>query len=82
MTPEQYKLTQKVVPDHVCARCRKPFEIGNRIQAAWILVDPHAYNPGKLTERGLTLGTDSEFVHCSCSDPFLSGKDAGKILTP
>ena len=80
LTPEQYNLVQKKIPDHICARCRKTFEIGNRVQAAWILVNPQARNPGRLTERGLELGVDSEFVHVSCEDPFLNGKLAAKLV--
>lgn len=74
LTAEQERLVQKRVPDNVCARCRRPFEIGDRVQHAFILYDPQAYNPEKITEKGLSLGTDCEFVHCSCEDPQLTGK--------
>jgi hypothetical protein len=65
---------QKRVPDHICAACRRPFEKGNRIHMVFILLDPQAINPNSLTERGLELGTDYEFVHTRCEDPFLDGK--------
>lgn len=71
--PASTDILQKRVPDHICAKCRKPLEPGDRVQQAFILVDPHARNPNKLTERGLELGTDCEFVHVSCTDPQLRG---------
>ena len=64
---------QKRVPDSVCAACRKPFEKGNRVQAAYILLDPDARNPERITEKGIELGADSEFTHVRCIDPFLNG---------
>jgi len=70
---------QKRVPDHICARCRRPIQPGHRVQAAYICVDPKAYNPNKITERGLELGTDCEFVHCDCRDPFLSGRRSEEL---
>lgn len=70
---------QKRVPDHICARCRKPFAVGDRVQMAYILCNPHAYNPDRFTERGLELGTDCEFTHCDCRDPQLTGKLAGTL---
>lgn len=72
-------ILQKRVADNVCARCRKPIQPGNRVQAAYICTNPNARNPSKITERGLELGTDCEFVHVSCEDPFLEGKLAAKL---
>jgi len=77
-----YHLVQKRVPDHICARCRRPFQIGDRVQWAFILLDPNARNPDRITERGLELGTDHEFVHCDCEDPRLEGKKAGRLILP
>ena len=65
---------QKRVDDSTCASCRRPILPGHRVHAAYICLDPHALNPQKITERGLELGVDCEFVHCRCSDPFLDGK--------
>jgi len=79
MNSDQERRVQKNVPDNVCARCRQPFAVGDRIQHAFILYDPQAYNPEKVTERGISLGTDCEFVHCSCQDPGLTGKLAAQL---
>lgn len=65
--------THKKCPDHICAACRKPFVPGERVMAAYILLDPHARNPGRITEKGLELGGDCEFVHVRCDDVFLDG---------
>lgn len=81
MTSEDEQQVQKKVPDHVCARCRKPFQPGHRATWAFIIIDPHACNPNRLTERGLEMGTDTEFVHSDCEDPFLSGKSAARIIS-
>lgn len=70
---------QKRTADNICAACRRPLLKGHRIQHAWICLDPNAYNPERLTERGLELGTDCEFTHVRCEDPFLDG---GKIIIP
>jgi len=51
------------------------------VQGAYICTNPNARNPNKITEKGLELGTDFEFVHVSCEDPFLEGKLASKIAT-
>lgn len=72
-------LLQKRVADNVCARCRRPILAGHRVQAAYICTNPNARNPNKITEKGLELGTDCEFVHVSCEDPFLEGKLASKL---
>jgi hypothetical protein len=32
-----------------------------------------------VTEKGISLGTDCEFVHCSCQDPKLTGKLADHL---
>lgn len=77
MNAEDQARVQKKVPDHLCARCRRPFVIGQRLQMVYILCDPHARNPDNITQRGLELGTDCEFVHADCRDPFLDGKFAG-----
>jgi hypothetical protein len=79
MSEDLNALLQKRCPDHVCAKCRKPFKPGDRITHALILVNPNARNPGRLTERGLELGTDTEFAHIECSDPQLDGKYAAKF---
>jgi len=79
MTAEEETRAQKKVPDHTCARCRKPFVVGHRVQMTFIIINPHAHNPDNITQRGLELGTDCEFSHCSCEDPFLDGKLAGKL---
>jgi len=79
MSEDLNNLLQKRCPDTVCAKCRKPFKPGDRIIHAFILVDTDARNPGRLTEKGLTLGTDCEFVHISCMDPQLDGKYAAKF---
>lgn len=68
------QIIEKRVSDHICARCRKEFHAGDRIQHAWILTNPKAFNPERITERGLELGVDCEFVHCSCDDPQLTGR--------
>jgi hypothetical protein len=70
---------QKRVDDSVCAACRKPILPGHRVNAAYICLDPNARNPERITERGLELGVDNEFVHVRCEDPFLDG---GKIIIP
>jgi hypothetical protein len=70
---------QKRVADDVCARCRRPILAGHRVQAAFICINPRARNPNKITEKGLELGTDCEFVHVSCEDPYLTGKLANKV---
>ena len=74
LTPHEHEIIQKKVDDNVCARCRKPILIGHRILPAYIVCNPNARNPNKLTERGLELGTDCEFVHTACDDPYLNGK--------
>jgi hypothetical protein len=48
------------------------------VQGAYIVTNPNARNPNKITERGLELGVDCEFVHVDCADPFLDGKTAEK----
>lgn len=70
---DDYSLVQKRVSDNVCAACRKPILRGHRIHHAFIVLDPLARNPGRITEQGLELGTDCEFVHCRCDDPYLKG---------
>lgn len=70
---------QKRTPDNICAACRKPILVGHRINAAYICLNEKAYNPNLVTERGLELGTDLEFVHIRCEDPYLDGK---RIVTP
>ena len=70
---------QKRCPDNICARCRRPLKPGDRVQHAFILVDPDARNPERITERGLQLGTDCEFVHACCEDPQLDGKYAAQF---
>ena len=78
--PAPYEdILQKRCADNVCARCRRPIQPGHRVQAAYICVNPNARNPNRITEKGIELGTDMEFVHCSCEDPFLSGKLASKV---
>lgn len=78
--PTDYpEITRKRVGDHICARCRKPFQQGHRVVWAFIILDPQAYNPERVTERGLELGKDLEFCHADCSDPFLDGKNADKL---
>jgi len=64
---------QKRTSDNVCAACRRPILRGQRIQHAFIVLDPIARNPNRITERGLELGVDCEFVHVRCDDPFLKG---------
>ncbi len=81
MTVDLNAILQKRVPDNICAKCRKPLQPGDRIQHAFILVNPRAYNPEKVTERGLELGTDTEFCHVECTDPQLDGKYAAKFRT-
>lgn len=70
---------QKRVDDNVCAACRKAILPGHRVQAAFICLDPNARNPNLITERGLELGADHEFVHVRCDDPFLDGR---RVVTP
>jgi hypothetical protein len=82
LTPAEEQLVQKRVPDGICARCRRKFHIGDRISWAFILINPDARNPNRVTERGLELGTDTEFVHADCSDPQLTGKYAGTAVIP
>lgn len=68
------KHLQKRVDDNTCAACRKKFMSGHRVQQVYIIINPDAINPQKVTERGLELGMDSEFVHARCDDPFLNGR--------
>lgn len=68
------KHLQKRVPDDTCAACRKPILPGHRIQQIYICIKPNAVNPNKITERGLELGMDSEFIHARCEDPFCNGR--------
>lgn len=75
---EDHRL-QKRVPDHICARCRKPFEKGHRVHWACIIINPRAFNPERITEKGLEMGTDLEFCHCDCKDPFLDGKNINDL---
>jgi hypothetical protein len=82
LTPAEEQLVQKRVPDNTCARCRRKFQIGDRLTWAFILINPDARNPNRITERGLELGTDTEFAHVDCTDPTLSGKNASRILVP
>jgi hypothetical protein len=70
---------QKRVDDGICAACRKPIEPGNRIQACYICLDPKARNPNQITEKGMELGTDCEWAHIRCEDPYLDGR---RIITP
>lgn len=65
---------QKRVDDNVCAACRKPFLPGHRVVPTYIMLDPNARNPQRITERGVELGTDYEFIHARCEDPYLDGK--------
>jgi hypothetical protein len=71
--PDDPRLMKRV-DDHTCAACRRPLLPGHRVQPAFIMLDPNARNPDRITERGVELGTDYEFVHCRCSDPYLDGK--------
>jgi len=80
LTPEQERLVQKRVPDHVCARCRREFQPGDRATWACIIINPRAYNPVRLTEKGIEFGTDMEFAHVDCEDPTLSGCKANKLI--
>lgn len=80
LSSEEERRVQKRVPDNICARCRKPLQIGDRIQPVYILYSTDARNPDKITERGLELGVDSEFAHAECSDPQLDGSSASRIL--
>ena len=73
---------QKKVADNVCAKCRREFKIGERVQTAYIVYDPNAYNPEKVTEKGMDLGVDHEFIHACCEDPFLEGKVASRLILP
>lgn len=82
LTPAEEQLVQKRVPDDTCARCRRKFRIGDRLMGAYILIDPHAHNPTRITERGIMLGTDLEFAHVDCEDPQLSGRKASKLIIP
>lgn len=82
LTPEQEQRVQKKVADNVCAKCRRKFQSGQRVQPAYIVYDPDAYNPDKITERGMDLGTDNEFMHACCEDPFLEGKVASRLILP
>lgn len=77
-----YNAVQKRVPDHICARCRRPFNVGDRAHWAFIILDPNARNPERITERGLEMGTDHEFVHVDCEDPQLEGKKAHRLIIP
>jgi hypothetical protein len=81
MPADLNELLQKRCPDTVCAKCRKPFQLGDRIIHAFILVSTDARNPQRVTEKGLELGTDCEFVHIECTDPQLDGKYAAKFRT-
>jgi len=78
LTPEQHAQTQKRVADNICAKCRKPFAPGHRIVPCWIVINPNARNPHRITESGLELGTDCEYAHIECKDPMLEGR---RVLT-
>jgi hypothetical protein len=79
VTVEEEARVQKKVPDNICARCRKPLIIGHRVQMAFAVCNPNAHNPENITQRGLELGTDCEFVHADCRDPFLDAKLVGQF---
>lgn len=80
--PPYVDILQKRCADGICARCRQPIKAGHRVQAAYICVNPNARNPNKITEKGLELGTDMEFTHSDCRDPYLTGKLASKLIVP
>jgi hypothetical protein len=82
MTPEERALCQKRVSDNVCARCRRPIKIGHRVSPCWIVCNPDAVNPHKLTEKGLEIGVDCEYAHIDCEDPMLEGKKASRLILP
>lgn len=63
--------TVQRVPNTTCARCRKTFEPGNRVNTAFI-VQQIGRNP-QSRELGAFLGTDFELVHVDCADPGLDG---------
>lgn len=74
---DRHRLTKKRTDDNICARCRKPIEVGHRITPAYIVTDPRARNPNNALEKGLELGTDLEFAHVDCKDPHLTGRHVG-----
>lgn len=65
-------------PDNRCGKCGKLFLPGHRVQPVYIMMDPNARNPKCITERGVELGSEYEFAHCDCKNPYLEEK---RIIT-
>lgn len=56
-----------------CARCRKKIEPGMRVLPAYIVEASNVRHP-ETKHLVSQLSGDFEFVHASCSDPYLDGK--------
>lgn len=66
-------LLRQRVSHTTCARCRKLFKAGDRVQQAFIVLNPDTRNPA-TQERVAEMSMESEFVHASCLDPSLDGR--------
>jgi len=58
------------VDSGTCGKCRKPFGKGHRIIKARI-AEKRGANPANLSEIGVYLFDEFEFVHADCRDPLL-----------
>ncbi len=65
-------MQQRVALD-TCARCRKKIEAGMRVLPAYIVVASNVRHP-ETKHLVSQLSGDFEFVHASCTDPYLDGK--------
>lgn len=54
-----------------CMKCKKKFEMGDRVQMALIVVGT-GRNPKNPRELGAMLSEEFELVHINCADPQLS----------
>jgi hypothetical protein len=61
----------------MCAKCRKRFGIGDRVQIAYIIERSGHLNPKNPFEGGSMLCPDFEMSHISCIDP---GLDKGLVM--
>ena len=64
-----FDVLRQRVPVTTCARCRKQFAPGDRVQTAFI-VQKIGRNP-ETKELGAMLGEDFELTHADCKNPSL-----------
>lgn len=57
--------------DGACGKCRKKFDKGDRVTAAYI-VDRVGCDPSNLSRKGVHLYEEFELVHIDCNDPRLT----------